>query len=75
MVGHGGSSAGSYLADPTSPSPSTVHQLLQLALKYLKHTSVEFSLLSCCSNEYVHFFIAAQIAQVAKLRPVLFSEM
>ena len=22
MVGHGGSSAGSYLADPTSPTPS-----------------------------------------------------
>ena len=43
MVGHGGSSAGSYLADPTSPIPShfaviilfvsvSVHQLLWLAL-------------------------------------------
>ena len=43
MLGHGGSSAGSYLADPTSPIPShcaviillqsvAVHQLLKLAL-------------------------------------------
>ena len=47
MVGHGGSSAGSYLADPTSPIPShcaviilfksvPVHQLSWLALKELK---------------------------------------
>ena len=47
MVGHGGNSAGSYLADPTSPIPShcaviilfksvTVHQLSWLALKELK---------------------------------------
>ena len=27
MLGHGGSSAGSYLADPTSPSPRTVLSL------------------------------------------------
>ena len=43
MLGHGGSSAGSYLADPTSPIPShsavfilfqsvLVHQLSRLAL-------------------------------------------
>ena len=47
MVGHGGSSAGSYLADPTSPIPShcvaiilfqsvPVHQLSLLALQELK---------------------------------------
>ena len=47
MVGHGGSSAGSYLADPTSSIPShcgviilfksvAVHQLSWLALKELK---------------------------------------
>ena len=47
MVGHGGSSAGSYLADPTSPIPShcavttlfqsvPVHQLSWLALKELR---------------------------------------
>ena len=35
MVGHGGSSAGSYVADPTSPSPPTVHQLSRLALEGL----------------------------------------
>ena len=46
MVGHGGSSAGSYLADPTTPIPShcaviilfksvSVHQLSCLALKEL----------------------------------------
>ena len=46
MVGHGGSSAGSYLADPTSPIPShcsviilfkgvPVHQLSWLALQEL----------------------------------------
>ena len=46
MVGHGGSSAGSYLVDPTSPIPShyaviilcesvTVHQLSWLALREL----------------------------------------
>ena len=44
MLGHGGSSAGSYLANPTSPIPShcaviilfqsvTVHQLSRLALR------------------------------------------
>ena len=48
MVGHGGSSAGSYFADPTSPIPShcaviilfksvAVHQLSWLALKELKN--------------------------------------
>ena len=37
MVGHGGSSAGSYLADPTSPSPPTVHQLSRLALLRVNH--------------------------------------
>ena len=47
MVGHGGSSASSYLADPTSPIPShcaviilfksvAVHQLSWLALKELR---------------------------------------
>ena len=46
MLGHGGSSAGSYLADPTSPIPShcaviilfqsvAVHQLSWLALQEL----------------------------------------
>ena len=46
MLGHGGSSAGSYLADPTSPIPShcavitlfqsvSVHQLSRLALQEL----------------------------------------
>ena len=48
MVGDGGSSAGSYLATPTSPIPShcavitllesvSVHQLLWLALSELKY--------------------------------------
>ena len=47
MLGHGGSSAGLYLADPTSPIPShcavitlfqsvSVHQLSWLALQELK---------------------------------------
>ena len=48
MLGHGGRSAGSYLADPTSPIPShcaviilfqsvAVHQLSWLALWELKN--------------------------------------
>ena len=52
MLGHGGSSAGSYLTDPTSPIPShcaviilfqsvPVHQLSQLALgKELRRVDV-----------------------------------
>ena len=43
MVGHGGSSAGSYLADPTSPSPPTVHQLSRLALQELTCISLDMS--------------------------------
>ena len=50
MVGHGGSSAGSYLADPTSPIPSQyaviilfqsvpVHQLSWLALQEVVHVA------------------------------------
>ena len=53
MLGHGGSSAGSYLADLTSPIPShcaviilfqsvAVHQLSWLALKELRYTFGEF---------------------------------
>ena len=55
MIGHGGSSAGSYLADPRPQIPShcvviilfksvTVHQLSCLALKEL----------TCCSNLSVY---------------------
>ena len=44
MVGHGGSSAGSYLTNPTSPP--TVHQLLRLAL-------YELMCLFCVSPEMV----------------------
>ena len=47
MVEHGGSSGSSYLADPTSPSPPTVHQLLRLALQELrwKEGSIDLGIL------------------------------
>ena len=49
MVGHGGSSAGSYLADPTSPIPShcasiVVTSTLRVKLTYtwlIYHTTVD----------------------------------
>ena len=45
MVGHGGSSAGSYLADPTSPIPShcasiVVTSTLRVIKKALKTISI-----------------------------------
>ena len=54
MVGHGGSSASSYLADPTSPA--TVHQLSWLALLRVNwaHDCLDNSSL-CVSNHHSYF--------------------
>ena len=49
MVGHGGSSAGSYLADPTSPIPShcaSVVATSTLRVNYLNSWNHHFSVLS-----------------------------
>ena len=37
MVGHGGSSAGSYLADPTSPIPSHCASIVATSTLRVKH--------------------------------------
>ena len=46
MVGHGGSSAGSYLADPTSPIPSHCASIVATALT---------ELMRCCETTIVMF--------------------
>ena len=40
MVGHGGSSAGSYLADPTSPIPSHCASIVATSTLRVKKTTV-----------------------------------
>ena len=43
MVGHGGSSAGSYLADPTSPIPSHCASIVvtsTLRVNYVAYTAI-----------------------------------
>ena len=56
MVGHGGSSAGSYLADPTSPIPS--HCASIVATSTLRVNCCKFPLLFCLalldSKGYAH---------------------
>ena len=41
MVGHGGSSAGSYLADPTSPIPSHCASIVMTSTVRVKLRSVD----------------------------------
>ena len=67
MVGHGGSSAGSYLADPTFPIPShcasiVVTSTLRAKLYYLKHGEVLAVLCHLCSGLAV--LLPAQVAWV-----------
>ena len=44
MVGHGGSSAGSYLADPTSPIPSHCASIVMTSTVRVNHHSLCFQL-------------------------------
>ena len=56
MVGHGGSSAGSYLADPTSPIPShcasiVVTSTVRVKMYVTGCTSAHTCICQCSSNE------------------------
>ena len=64
MVGHGGSSAGSYLADPTSPIPSHCASIVATSTVRVKHHCVQ-NLKYIHSNEIGHhlqapFFISCK---------------
>ena len=57
MVGHGGSSAGSYLADPTSPIPSHCASIVATSTLRVKTKMClgEFYISMCCSVIFVLF--------------------
>ena len=61
MVGHGGSSAGSYLADPTSPIPSHCASIVvtcTLRVTIWLHFSSYMFLIIACTEWWVVIFIA-----------------
>ena len=47
MVGHGGSSAGSYLADPTSPIPSHYASIVVISTVRVKI----ITMVHCCASD------------------------
>ena len=55
MVGHGGSSAGSYLADPTSPIPSHCASIVATS-------TVRVNCISCESNDLISCFLLSVTA-------------
>ena len=58
MVGHGGSSAGSYLADPTSPIPSHCASIvLYLCLLQANSKFISLTFIKCCENESAQFIV------------------
>ena len=50
MVGHGGSSAGSYLVDPTSPIPSHCASIVATSTLKVKRHSAHCTFLSSCPS-------------------------
>ena len=50
MVGHGGSSAGSYLADPTSLIPSHCASIVATSTLRVKNTSVHLTAIIICQD-------------------------
>ena len=84
MVGHGGSSAGSYLADPTSPIPthcapivatSTLRvKLCKLCQAYVEHTNVDTGLINLyarisCMFECIVFQCMCVSSQIHLISP------
>ena len=61
MVGHGGSSAGSYLADSTSPIPSHCASIVTTSTLRVKTTITTGNTLTC---EYVFMYISRCMAYV-----------
>ena len=83
MVGYGGSSAGSYLADPTSPIPSycaaiilfqkyPVHQLSWLALKNTVHIDTHHPQPSNKGNTSICIEGAESIWEQSKVELIFF---
>ena len=59
MVGHGGSSAGSYLADPTSPILSHCASIIvtsTLRVKSVKVAAKYLHVLTFCKSKRISFF-------------------
>ena len=57
MVGHGGSSAGSYLADPTSPIPSHCASIVATSTVRVNY----FFLLFCCCRSNTTFKLKQRV--------------
>ena len=70
MVGHGGSSAGSYLADPTSPIPSHCASIvgtstLRVNMRLLLHViTVNTSRPGIITSEYIPYYMFQPIKQI-----------
>ena len=58
MVGHEGGSAGSYLADPTSPIPSHCASIVMASTLRVKHV---YSVIYCCSVLQVYPHVSSAI--------------
>ena len=50
MIGHGGSSAGSYLADPTSPNPSHCASIVATSTIRVNKVALTICCIGCCCN-------------------------
>ena len=74
MVGHGGSRAGSYLTDPTSPSPPIVHQLSTSTLRVNMQVNGHND---CCKRYQVlslsSFVFCKYVVDILKIETVFFT--
>ena len=70
MVGHGGSSAGSYLADPTSPIPSHCASIVTTSTVRVK---MSIDLVSYSVPISVDYYAAAQISRGFQIKTLKFS--
>ena len=57
MVGHGGSSAGSYLTDPTSPIPSHCASIVATSTLRVNGQYVKYPPLYCCIYSTLRSYI------------------
>ena len=57
MVGHGGSSAGSYLADPTSPIPSHCASIVMTSTVRVNNKHVSFGMKNVHVQPEIHLLV------------------
>ena len=73
MVGHGGSSVGSYLADPTSPIPSHCASIVMTSTLRVKMKTDNDILYCFYHNVYIHKYWAYQLYnQATKGSPLIY---